>query len=150
MNWQCAKQLPRRQTYLWLGHAVGELDFIVSFMKTARERLESGAPIDTSIELYREAVSAPFMEELKDRAKASARLSPVLGPIVAPVLYKTFLATDRVYRLRGASPDIKFSPDMIADHLVITETRIEDLLHAREAVPAFLTTKGIMLTSKDD
>lgn len=95
--------------FLWLEHAIGEMEFIARVLSGIRDSLanKGETSLDMPIEQYREVVSSQFMEELRDRAKTAARLSPALGIIVAPILCDTFLAIDRVYRFRGSSPSFK-------------------------------------------
>ena len=132
--------------YLWLEHAIGELEFIGKILNEFHSRLvEHGANnhLDLSLERYREVVSSKFMDELRDRAKAAAKLSPIIGILVAPALYDTFLAVDRVYRFRGASQDAKFDLKQIERHLVVTNARIAKLRDAQEAILIFLEENGL-------
>ena len=131
--------------FLWLGHTIGEMNFVLQFMRKVHDDLTNGTAAGVALDQYREAVSPPFMEELKDRAKTSARLSPSMGVIVAPVLYDTFLSMDRVYRFRGASLDLKFDAGLVEKHLLVTESRITALERAQAAVGDFLSEKGMPL-----
>jgi hypothetical protein len=129
--------------FLWLGHAIREMSFIANFLHSVRERQKAGFGFDISIDRYREIVSAPFMEELRERARESGRLSPMLGAIVAPVLYDTFQIVDRIYHFRGALPADKFDPDGVEQHHAVTLRRVEKLRQARTAVGDFLAAKGV-------
>lgn len=131
--------------FLWLEHAIGEMKFIATmldgFNRDLAARKETS--LNMPVEQYREVVSSQFMEELKERAKMVARLSPTLGIIGAPALYDTFLAIDRVYRFRGASPGFKPSIQNIEQHLFITNRRITKLLEAQTKVGKFLEESGM-------
>ena len=131
--------------FLWLEHAIGEMNFIARVLEGFGDSLngDDANKLNMPLEQYREVVSSQFMEELRDRAKAAARLSPVLGVIVAPTLYDTFLAIDRIYRFRGASPDAKFGLKQIEQHLFVTRRRIAKLEEAQIAAQNFLLESGM-------
>jgi hypothetical protein len=131
--------------FLWLEHAIGEMEFIGDVLSGFRAQLGEGSATELNFPLdrYREVVSSQFMDELRDRAKAAARLSPMVGVLVAPTLYDTFLAVDRIYRFRGASPDAKFGLKQIDQHILVTNRRIAKLKEAQEAIETFLERNGL-------
>lgn len=130
--------------FVWLEHAVGEMEFIAGLLERFAEDLGDDDTLQMSLERYREMVSAKFMDELRDRAKSAARLSPALAGIVAPILYDTFLKVDRIYRFRGASDHAKFGRAELEKHLFITRRRIEKLEEAQDEIGKFLAEFGSM------
>jgi hypothetical protein len=137
--------------FLWLEHAIEEMEFIASVLSRFRDDLGKGvdAKLDIPTEQYREVVSAQFMGEIRDRAKMAARLSPELGLSVTPILYGTFRAVDRVYQFRGASSSFQIAHKQIEQHLLITNYRVGKLRDAQVAVGVFLAEKGVPLDAFD-
>jgi hypothetical protein len=137
--------------YLWLGYAESEMELIEAVLLNLREYVASrdGAKLDLSVTQYRELVSSQFMDEIRDRAKVAARLSPGLGAVVAPILYDTFQATARVYRLPQSATVANYGPAQIERHASITKRRIEKLKEARSEVAKFLAENGVHFGAPD-
>jgi hypothetical protein len=138
--------------FLWLEHAVDEMEFIARLLGRFRDNMSKNADakLDIPPDQYREVVSAQFMGEIRDRAKMAARLSPELGLSVTPILYGTFRAVDRVYQFRGASNNFQPAREQIEQHLFITNHRVEKLRDAQIAVGVFLAEKGVPLDAFDN
>jgi len=129
--------------FLWLEHAIGEMNFIAKILESFRDGLSQEGKLDMPLDQYGEVVSSQFMEELRDRAKSCARLSPVLAIMVAPALYDTFLAVDRIYRFRGIVGDAQLDRKQIERHVLVTRRRIAKLEEAQAEVGKFLSSSDM-------
>jgi hypothetical protein len=119
------------------------MGFIADLLERFSKEIGDDAKLQMPLPQYREIISSKFMEEIRERARAAARLSPRLAIFVAPVLYDTFLTVDRIYHFRGASETANFDRVQIEKHLFVTKHRIEKLEQAQGEVEKFLEKAGI-------
>ena len=127
------------ELYYWLDHAVQELELITQILNGFRDRLIAGeSKIEFPLDQLREIVSAKFMDELLLRAKTASRLPSAIAAAITETLYRTFTATDRVYKMRGAAPDFPFNLNHVEQFLFVNDRRTLKLKEARESLGQYL------------
>jgi hypothetical protein len=134
------------EMYFWLGHAAREMEFIASVLSKMHSRLAENAryQLQMPVEQFREMISAHFMDELLLRAKAASKLPFDLASPLVHVLYGTFSEADRIYRLRGATPEYHPSIEEFEKYVNVAQARTKKLEDAKAEVETYLcTTKGI-------
>ena len=130
----------------WLSHSVHELEFIAGVLERMKSRMTSQGTSNISMPLdqFREGVTSQFFDELLPRAKQAALLPPNIAGQITRDIYETFTATDRIFRLRGASSDFRPSADDIEQYLFLLNVRTAKFRRAADLVEEYLVGVGAM------
>lgn len=107
----------------WLDHAAQELDNILKLVREMRDTLvvDEKANLEMPLEQFREVVTAQFLKELPQRAKAASQLPPKLASIVSRDLYRAYALADRILFLRGASSAFKPSINALNSYVMLID-----------------------------
>ncbi|HEY0300687.1 MAG TPA: hypothetical protein VGC36_05115 [Rhizomicrobium sp.] len=131
---------------LWLEHAADELDFVISVLARAIDKLASDgkSQVEMPLDQFRQVISPKFVDDLLVRARMATRLPPGLAGQVARTLYRTFHVADRTLLLRGASERYRPNKEQLEKYLFVLRRRAGLIRTASENIEIYLVTTGAM------
>lgn len=120
----------------WLNHAVHELEFVRDILVNLQAELTAKGKTQTEMpfDQFREVISAQFFNELTAKARAASHLPFAMAGKVTKELYNTFTATDRIFRLRGASEKYRPSTEDLGQYIDILNSRIKRLAESGDSI----------------